>query len=252
MHLTLLQFAPVWHDAAQNRAHLDRLLASVAAPTALFVLPEMFSTGFTMHPAAVAEPMDGPTVEWMRQTARQHDAAVAGSVVIAEAGKFYNRFVFAHPDGRIDHYDKRYLFNPAGEGEVYTPGAPPEVIVYRDWKILPQICYDLRFPENVRDRAGEFNLLLYVASWPEPRAHHWRTLLAARAIENQAYCVGVNRTGTDENDFRYRGDSTVLDPAGDVLLHAARTEGVFSAALSLDALRDLRRRLPFLDDRWER
>ena len=249
MKLTLVQFAPAWHRPTENRRRVEFLLRQQTEATDLLVLPEMWSTGFTMRPAQVAEPMDGPTVKWMQQLARQHDAAVCGSVVIAEEDRFYNRFLFVHPGGRIDHYDKRYLFNPAGEGEVYTAGAPPEVIEYRNWKILPQICYDLRFPENVRDRAGEFDLLLYVASWPETRAHHWRTLLAARAIENQAFCVGVNRVGFDQNNYQYQGDSLLLDPQGVPLLDMARETGTASYSIASAEVQTLRQKLPFLQDR---
>jgi predicted amidohydrolase len=253
LRVTLVQSATHWHDAAANRAHFDaRLGALEPGGTDLVVLPEMFSTGFTMASAEQAETMDGPTVAWLRAQAARLDAAVCGSVVIDADGAYVNRFLAALPGGDLVVYDKRHLFRMAGEDAHYAPGGERVVFTFRDWRICPQVCYDLRFPTFCRNRLGDggaaYDVLLFVANWPAARALHWRTLLAARAIENQAYVVAVNVIGTDGAGVVYRGDSGVWSWSGEPL--AALADADADAALALDgvALRDWRGAFPAWKD----
>lgn len=225
LRTTIVQTSLHWEDAPANRAHFARLLAPLQGTTDLVVLPEMFSTGFTMRSRELAEPMDGPTVTWMREQARAIDAAIYGSVIVRDGGGTYNRGLFVRPDGTVQHYDKRHLFRMAGEHHHFTSGSDRVVVTFRDWRILLQVCYDLRFPVFSRNR-NDFDLALYVANWPEPRRHAWSTLLKARAIENLACVVGVNRVGRDGNDLPYSGDSVVLGPRGEELAAAPPGEEV--------------------------
>ena len=246
LKITLLQTDPIWHRPTENIRKIEQQL-SETEKTDLILLPEMFSTGFTMQPAAVAEPMDGPTHEWMQRLAGKYDCAVSGSLVVEVEGTYRNRLLFVHPDGRTEHYDKRYLFTPAGESDAYERGDDRLIVEYRGWRICPLVCYDLRFPEWSRNRE-DYDLLLYLASWPSKRRLHWQTLLTARAIENQCYSIGVNRVGTDENGYDYAGDTMAVDPLGQRLAHWEGEEVVMEVELSLELVRDTRRRLPFLVD----
>jgi len=210
--IELVQSDLFWHQPEQNREHFAKKIA--AAEAELVVLPEMFTTGFTMAPEEIAEPENGPTLEWMVQQAAEHDKAVCGSVVTRlDAGGFANRFLFVTPAGEVFDYDKRHLFRMAGEHKHYRSGDGRQVIIYKGWRILPQICYDLRFPVFSRNR-DDYDLAIYVANWPEARRHAWRTLLQARAIENQAYVVGVNRVGVDAKGLSYSGDTMLVDYQG--------------------------------------
>ena len=247
LRISPVQSALHWELPAANRAHFDALLAPLAGRTDLVILPEMWTSGFTMNAAKVAEPMDGPSVDWLRATAARLGAVVTGSQVIVENDTYHNRLIWMRPDGSYAQYDKRHGFSPAGEHEVYRNGTAPLTVELQGWRIRPLICYDLRFPVWSRN-VDNYDLLLYTANWPAARALHWRTLLAARAIENQAYCVGVNRVGTDGKGLAYRGDSTVIDPLGEVLWSAAQVATVTTVALDLDARRDYRERLPFWRD----
>lgn len=244
LRITLVQADLAWENAGQNLLQFDRHLDEIGA-TDLIVLPEMFTTGFSMNPQAVAEPMDGPAVEWLRETARQHDADIVGSVAIREDGRYFNRLIWARPDGALIHYDKRHLFTYAGEHEHYTPGQAQQVVHLKGWNIAPFICFDLRFPVWSRNR-GQYDAALYIASWPARRAAHWKSLLPARAIENQAYVIGVNRVGVDGNDLAYDGDSMVIDPLGDICFHANVNAVVHQQQLSRRMLDDTRAKLPFL------
>ncbi|TRB02891.1 MULTISPECIES: amidohydrolase [Rhizobium/Agrobacterium group] len=244
LRITLVQADLAWENAGQNLLQFDRHLDEIGA-TDLIVLPEMFTTGFSMNPQAVAEPMDGPAVEWLRETARQHDADIVGSVAIREDGRYFNRLLWARPDGTLIHYDKRHLFTYAGEHEHYTPGQVQQVVHLKGWNIAPFICFDLRFPVWSRNR-GQYDAALYIASWPARRAAHWKSLLPARAIENQAYVIGVNRVGIDGNDLAYEGDSMVIDPLGDICFHANVNAVVHQQQLSRRMLDDTRAKLPFL------
>ncbi len=247
--LTLVQADLHWHDAAANRAAFDALLGAHAEPTDLIVLPEMFTTGFSMDAAAQAEGMNGPTVAWLRATAARHNAVVTGSVIIREGENYHNRLLWVRPDGTLAHYDKRHLFTFADEHRTYTAGRAPLVEEWRGWRICPLICYDLRFPVWSRNPAARpYDLLLYVANWPAVRRGPWQVLLQARALENLAYAVGVNRVGTDGLGHAYAGDSALLDMRGQYLAEAGAAVGCLTRTLSRQDLREFREKFPALQD----
>ncbi len=202
----------------------------------------MFTTGFSMRSADLAEPMDGSTVKWMKEQARALDAAIYGSVIISEGGRCFNRGLFVRPDGLVEKYDKRHLFRMAEEIHHYSPGEQRVVVEWRDWRLLLQICYDLRFPVFARNR-GDYDALIYVASWPEARRFVWSQLLIARAIENQSYVIGVNRVGMDGKGHHYSGASVVIDPRGDAEEIAAG-EGLLHSLLHREAMDDFRAKFP--------
>lgn len=241
--VTLVQSALHWHDPDANRAMFTRKLAALAGATDLVVLPEMFATGFTMDAAANAETMDGPSVAWMKEQAARLGAVVTGSLIIGEQGHYYNRLIWMRPDGSFEHYDKRHLFRMADEHLHYTAGERRLIVELDGWRICPQVCYDLRFPVWSRNR-NDYDLLLYVANWPERRAPHWRALAVARAIENLACVVAVNRVGEDGNGITYSGDSMVIDAQGRALTHLAYVESVQNVALSRAELDEYRKRFP--------
>lgn len=246
MQIALYQMECQWEDTGANLARAGRWIASRQAD--LFVLPEMFSTGFSMSPGRVAEPMDGASVAWMRETACRFDAAIGGSLAIREKDsegrtRFVNRFVFAYPDGRIDWYDKRHLFRMGGERDSYAAGDRRVVVEFRGWRILLLVCYDLRFPVWARNR-GDYDLILYTADWPASRSAAWRTLLAARAIENQCYVAGVNRVGSDPLS-RYSGDSAVFDFRGEIVAGGEPgCEQLVCAGIDRNALLAFRKKFP--------
>ena len=243
LQLALIQTSLVWQDAAANREHFARLLEQ-ARGADLIVLPEMFSTGFSMDSAALAEPEDGPTSQWLRQQAQDLGAVVCGSLIIQAAdGSYRNRLLWARPDGSLAHYDKRHLFRMAGEHKHYSAGEQQVVLELKGWRVRPLICYDLRFPVWSRD-AGGTDLLLYTANWPAARRHHWNRLLPARAIENLCYVAAVNRVGEDGKGHAYSGDSQVLDFQGESLLAAQDVDGVFHVSLSAAELAAYRQRFP--------
>lgn len=248
MRLTIVQTALTWEDKKANLHHLTQLIAPCKNQTDLLVLPEMFTTGFTMNAAAVAETMDGETVQWALAQSKALDAAIAGSFICREGSAFFNRLIFATPEGNLFWYDKKHLFSLAGEHETFTAGNKQEIIEYRGWRICPFICYDLRFPVWSRNTAP-YDLAIYTANWPSARAHQWRSLLPARAIENQAYVAGVNIVGTDGKGLNYEGDSMILDFQGKALGHIASQTAIFTAILSLEKLKEYRQQLPFLLDR---
>ena len=238
-----------WHDAAANRAHFDQLLGGLAQPTDLIVLPEMFTTGFSMEAASQAETMQGDTVAWLRATAARHQAVVTGSVIIEENGSYYNRLLWMRPDGLLSYYDKRHLFTLAGEQHTYTPGGVRLVEEWRGWRICPLVCYDLRFPVWSRNQPHEpYDLVLYVANWPAVRRTAWTTLLRARAIENVACALGVNRVGRDDLGHEYSGDSALLDAQGNYLVEAGSEDGVFTHTLRRADLDAFRARFGALND----
>lgn len=257
MRVTIVQSPLIWEDPKANLQKFAEKLSPLKGQTDLVVLPEMFTTGFSMRAEALAEPMDGPTVSWLLEWSKELDAAITGSFICLEEGSFYNRLVFVMPDGQIEHYDKKHLFSLAGENEHYTAGKKRCMLNWRGWRICPLICYDLRFPAWSRNTAGTFltglnpyyDLLIYVANWPLRRAHHWRSLLTARAIENQSYVVGVNMVGTDGNGLEYTGDSTVVDFSGQPLVQLPDgKEGVVTLTLSKTQMHAFREQLPFLAD----
>jgi predicted amidohydrolase len=244
LNVSIVQSELHWHDPGRNLAHFSALLGRHAAPTDLFVLPEMFSTGFTMQAEAHAERMEGRSVVWMRETAQAVGAAVCGSLIIEERGRYFNRFVLAHVDGSLQFYDKRHLFRLAGEHEHYAPGVMQSTFRLKGWRIRPMVCYDLRFPVWSRNR-DDYDLLVYVANWPDRRHQAWETLIRARAIENLAFVAGVNRTGADGNDIRYLGGSAVIDYLGNYLASAGEAPGIFSAELDMSGLSKFREKFPF-------
>lgn len=235
MKISLVQTDLIWEDKQQNLAQIRRLVDTISDPQDLIVLPEMFSTGFTMEPAGLAEETNGATFHWMQQLASETNALIAGSLIISDQGKYFNRFLAVSPKGLVSQYDKRHLFRMAGEETAYTKGQERVVFSWRGWRILPQICYDIRFPVWIRNRQ-DYDLALFVANWPEPRRDVWLTLLKARALENQVYIAGVNRIGIDGKGNNHVGDSMVLDPKGQVLTEAGSESRVISANLSLEEL----------------
>ena len=252
LRVTLVQTELAWQDPAANRHRLAAHFRGLVGHTDLVVLPEMFSTGFSMAAAELAEDMDGPTVDWMREEAAALGCVIAGSLIVRDGGRCYNRLVWARPDGSLEHYDKRHLFRLAGEQEHYAAGSRRLVVALKGWRVCPMICYDLRFPVWSRSR-GDYDLLLYVANWPQRRALAWSTLLRARAIENQSYVVGVNRIGKDGNGTTYAGDSVAVDFLGQPLSSEGGGDRVETAVLDLESLRAYRESFPaHLDaDRFE-
>jgi len=242
---TLLVQARIrWKDPAQNRQHLASLVEESDGDFDLVVFPETFATGFLGDSDLPDESMDGATVAWMQDMAVRFDSAVSGSLVIVENGKRYNRLVFVQPDRSLAFYDKRHLFAFGGENKRYVAGESRVVINYRDWRICLQICYDLRFPAWCRNR-DDYDLMLLVANWPARRVQHWLALLRARAIENQAWVIGLNRVGKDGNGLKYPGRSVVFDPLGECSDDLADTECARIVTLDLDQLRQVRNDFPF-------
>jgi len=245
--LGYIQFDIKWEDKDANFAHLDDLIKDSYREESIIVLPEMFATGFSMDAQKIAEKMDGQTVVWMWSVAKTHQCIVCGSIPIIESGKIYNRFVFVDQNGVLDYYDKQHLFTPAGEHETYESGREDKIIEVDGWKIKPLICYDLRFPNCARNKVNGYDLLIYVASWPEKRIGHWDKLLAARAIENQCYCLGVNRIGTDGNNLTYVGSSAIYNHHGNALSSAKTNSGYSSVTLDQSHLA-FRKKFNFLGD----
>ena len=246
MKIAIIQNDIVWGNPAANREHVAEILAD-CEQVDLLVLPEMFSTGFCTQPEGVAEPADNLTLLQMKEWAAQYDCAVAGSVAVEDGGRYYNRFYFVTPNGEPTCYDKHHLFTFGGEDKHFTPGDKRVTVGYMGVRILLQICYDLRFPVFSRNR-NDYDLALYVASWPSPRAEAWKALLRARAIENQCFVVGVNRVGNDPA-CSYSGDSVVLDAYGHTL--AACTPGkecVAYAYIDMNELAKFRHKFPVLAD----
>ncbi|WP_339837746.1 amidohydrolase [uncultured Flavobacterium sp.] len=248
MKIALFQTNLVWENPKSNRTFIEEYFMSEDDEFDLFVLPEMFTTGFTMNPENVAETMQGETISWMKSLALKKNCAVCGSLVVSENNSFYNRFIFVHPNGKIDFYNKRHLFSLAGEHQKYAKGTKKVIIDYKDWKICPQVCYDLRFPAFSRNHEN-YDLLLYVANWPKPRTNAWDILLKARAIENLCYVIGVNRIGFDENNHEYIGHSQVLDELGNQILDTEDNLGVFIVELDKNKMLETRNKLNFLSDK---
>jgi predicted amidohydrolase len=299
--ITTIQTGLKWEDKTANLGHFEARIGALREPTELVILPEMFSTGFSMQPERLAEKMDGPTLSWMADVAARKRIILTGSVIIEENKHYYNRLVWMLPNGQYGYYDKRHRFAYAGEDEHYTAGARRLVASVKGWRVLLLVCYDLRFPVWSRQKpkepaenpaegprpgspaagpqpgspaagpqpgsatagpAGsaneppaaaegpdlEYDLLLYVANWPERRAHAWKTLLQARAIENQCYVAGVNRIGNDGHDIHHSGDSMIIDPLGETLYHAGAKDETFTLTLQKDDLTKVRQRFPFWRD----
>ncbi|NER17084.1 amidohydrolase [Spongiivirga citrea] len=248
LKVSLIQTSLVWGNPIQNRINLEQKIRTINEKTDIVILPEMFTTGFSMNPDSLAENMNGITIDWMTKLANELDIAITGSIIIEENNLFRNRLIFVTPEGKIQHYDKRHTFTLAGEHEVYEAGKEKLVFDYLGWKICPLICYDLRFPVWARN-AENYDLLLYVANWPKPRINAWDTLLKARAIENMSYCIGVNRVGLDANALEYSGHSACYDVLGNkISTIPANKEFIETVTLSKTHIKDYRSRLQFLQD----
>ncbi|MGV8094945.1 MAG: amidohydrolase [Mangrovibacterium sp.] len=248
LHIALIQTDLVWEDASANIRHFEELFAQLPAETELVVLPEMFSTGFSMNVDQQAEPMDGKTINWLKEQAVQRRRVIAGSLMIRENNAFFNRFVFVRPDRSIDFYDKRHLFSMGKEQIHFAPGSQRKVFQLKSFRILPQICYDLRFPVFSRNH-GDYDLMINCANWPASRRGVWTTLLKARAIENQVYVAGINRSGIDANNIRYSGDSMIIDPKGkEITIARQRQDTIITAKLSKLSLDQFRKKFPVLPD----
>lgn len=248
MKIALIQTSLIWESPIENRSHLAQKITGFMENVDLIVLPEMFSSGFTMNPKSVAETMDGDTVLWLQHLAKAKDCAITGSLVIEEKGNFYNRLVFVYPTGEIRWYDKRHLFTLAGEDKFYSSGTEKLILEYKGYKICPLVCYDLRFPVFSRN-VEDYDVLLYVANWPKQRVNAWDILLKARAVENMCYTIGVNRIGKDDNHNEYVGHSQVVDFLGNYILEPQEADAVFIVELDKAKLLETRSRLAFLNDK---
>ncbi len=258
LNVTLVQRKLAWEDPAANREQFARDLAALDANIDMVILPEMFTTGFSMAAEQVAENEAEVTLPWLQELARERDVAITGSLAVRDGEQVFNRLLFVTPDGQRHHYDKRHLFRMSGEGEHYAAGRDKLIVEWRGWRICPMICYDLRFPVWSRNTGADirgagspyagspyaYDLLIYVANWPAKRRMHWRQLLIARAIENQSYCIGLNRVGSDGNGLDYAGDSLVLAADGEMILDCKDQTGVFRASLDYRAMERYRSKFP--------
>jgi omega-amidase len=251
LKVTLVQANQIWEDKSANFSNYMRLLESISEPIDLVIFPEMFDTSFSMNVELAEDWNSNNSLNFLIKLAVEKQFAIYTSLMVRENNQFYNRGVFIYPTGEIKYYDKRKSFGLGGEDKFYTAGKTETIVNYKDWKINLQICYDLRFPEIARnyeiDGKPKYDLLLYVANWPEKRVEHWKTLLKARAIENQSYVIGVNRIGEDANGLNYTGDSSCYDPLGNIYCHL-ENESIFTTTLSEFALNTTRSNLPFLKD----
>jgi predicted amidohydrolase len=249
LKIALVQSSLIWENPEQNRHNFSTKINSITQPVDLIILPEMFTSGFTMNANQVAETMTGKTMSWMTSLSKEKNVAITGSLIIKENNNFYNRLVFAHPNGKIKTYDKRHTFTLAGEHKVYKAGQQNVIINFKGWKIKPLICYDLRFPVWARN-VEEYDLLFYVANWPKVRIKAWDTLLQARAIENMSYCIGVNRVGLDGNAHEYSGHSAAYDVLGKRLdTIPFNSEAIEIITLDKTHIETNRNKLGFLKDR---
>ncbi len=257
LKITTIQSNLHWEDKAANLRMFENKLLNLEEPAEVVVLPEMFSTGFSMRPEALAEDMHGETVAWMKEQSSKYNIVLTGSVIIREKDRYFNRLICMLPNGQLGYYDKRHRFAFAGEDQFYSQGNKRLIASVKGWKLNLQVCYDLRFPVWSRqqlqpgeagDLQPEYDVLIYVANWPERRSHAWKTLLCARAIENQCYVVGVNRVGDDGNLVHHSGNSMVIDPLGEVLYHMAEEEDIYTIGLQKDHLENVRSKFPFWKD----
>jgi len=262
--ITGIQSTLHWEAKKANLQMLEEKIFSISKPTEIVVLPEMFSTGFSMQPEKLAEAMEGATMQWMKQVASKKKIILTGSLIIKDSSPpglggeaYYNRLVWVLPNGQVGYYDKRHLFAYADEDQHYTQGEKRLIASVKGWKINLLVCYDLRFPVWSRQslpplgeagRGLEYDVLIYVANWPERRVHAWTTLLRARAIENQCYVIGVNRTGEDGNKIHYTGESMAIDPMGEILYHKKDEDDVFTVTLDRSHLEKVREKFPFWKD----
>ena len=248
LSITGIQTKLYWEDKKANLQMFEEKILSISKPTEVVVLPEMFSTGFSMRPEKLAETMEGETLRWMKRMASAKAIVMTGSVIIEENNQYFNRLVWMLPNGDVGYYDKRHLFAYADEDQHYSAGSKRLIASVNGWKINLLVCYDLRFPVWSRQDQARYDVLIYVANWPDRRIRAWRTLLQARAIENQCYVVGVNRVGEDGNGIHYSGESMVVDPAGETLYQNKDEEDIFTVALDSSDLETIRRKFPFWKD----
>jgi len=248
LHVVGIQTDLFWENPTKNIAAFEEKINSLPKNTDLVVLPEMFTTGFTMNPKNIAEKIDGNTISWLQEIAVKKQLAITGSIVIQKKNKYYNQLVFVHPTGKVETYTKRHSFTLAGEDKVYTSGSEKLIVTYKGWKICPLICYDLRFPVWTRNTEN-YDLLLFMANWPVKRIKAWDTLLKARSIENMCYTIGVNRTGLDANNYNYSGNSLITDYLGEEISNLPKNKvGIVSATISKKRQDTLREKLGFLND----
>lgn len=248
LKITTFQTYLFWENIDKNLQNIELRLSTIREKTDLIVLPEMFNTGFTMDTKNLSEKMNGKTMEWMHKQAKQFDSVVTGSLIIEEDQKYYNRLIWMHSDGTFQKYDKHHLFCLGHEDRHYTAGKQRLIVELNGWKICPTICYDLRFPVWLRNNNGAYDLLLVVANWPEKRALHWRTLIPARAIENQSYVIGLNRHGYDGNEVYHSGDSMCIDPNGNTIYYKSDDEDLYTFTIYKKEVERARRAFPFLKD----
>lgn len=248
LKITTFQAYLFWENIEKNLQNLGLRLSSIREKTDLIILPEMFSTGFSMNAKKLAEEMDGSAVTWMLEQAKKFDCVITGSLIIKQGKKYYNRLIWMRPDGSHEYYDKRHLFSMGEEDQHYTPGNQKLFVELHGWKICPVICYDLRFPVWLRNTDEGYDILLIVANWPEKRSLHWRTLIPARAVENQAYVIGVNRVGHDGNEVYHSGDSMCIDPNGKVVYYKPNDEDLYTFSINKEEVENARASFPFLKD----
>jgi len=247
LHVTLIQSALHWENRESNLEMFTEKINSIREETDLIVIPEMFTTGFSMNTAKAAETMNGAAVNWMKEMAAKRNAVICGSLMMKDGEQFFNRLIWMRPDGSFSYYDKRHLFGLGDEHKHFTAGAKRILVELKGWKILPLVCYDQRFPVWSRN-TDQYDVLFYVANWPERRVQAWKTLLEARAIENQCYTIGVNRVGKDGGGIHHTGDSSVVDPRGEILWRETGRECIHTCTLSHHHLHHTRESLPFLKD----
>jgi omega-amidase len=254
-HITLIQSDIYWEKCQKNLDRFGKMIDEITDPTDLIVLPEMFNTGFSIDPARCAETMDGNAVSFLRNMAKKRNCMITGSILIAENGLNYNRLITMFPNGSFEQYDKRHLFRLSDEDKVMSAGKKKIIVNWKGWKILPLICYDLRFPvwskNRLKDGEFEYDLLIYVANWPKSRSHYWKSLLVARAMENQCYVIGVNRVGKDGGGKAHSGDSMVIGPGGEIIASLEQDlTTVLTMPLRFEHLREIRKKYPFATD-WD-
>ncbi|MCP4134052.1 MAG: amidohydrolase [bacterium] len=250
--ISCIQAELAWEDREANigafNSRIDLIKSNKLNKPDLIILPEMFTTGFSMEAEKLAERMDGPTAAWLREKSQETGAHIMGSCIIEEQGSYYNRLLWAEPDGALHSYNKKHLFGYAGEDAVYSPGTKNITVEVKGWKIRPFICYDLRFPLWTRNFEKEYDIAIFIANWPQSRSLHWKTLLRARAIENQSYVIGVNRVGTDGKGISYSGDTSIISHTGEILYEKAHEEAIETKELSYSSLAKYRESFPAWKD----
>ena len=247
---TLIQSDLHWEDKAKNLAMFEEKIKSISEKKQIVILPETFNTGFSMEPNRLGETINGETIAWMKQIAKEEKIILVGSLMVQEKFKNYNRLLWVLPSGEIQHYDKRHRFSLGGEQDQFSPGERRVIVQVNGWRILLQICYDLRFPVYARQQKDdEYDAILYVANWPQKRMLAWNTLLKARAIENQCFTIGVNRIGDDGTGLAHSGGSAIYDPLGETVFHKENEEGIFTITLDKKTVQTTREKLPFQQDR---